>query len=306
MTLSNTSLEITIELWFIPIDTLMIICTGFVVIFSLIFLFIIALDKTCRTISMILLCNSFLSEIIFGCIMFSMAIFTLKNDLKQIEYQDSLCIFRGYLSYAISAVRSHSYLLQSIYRYITVIYPSHRFCQSTCFQILLICLTWIISIIHPFPFLFTNQITYNVDSQVCHMPLQTYSFIFYTCFLSYLNPIILIIVIYFKLIRYVQEMNLIVTPVNQLLRAQRELKMVRRIVILVIILVILGLPYTILFIISFFTNPPKYHFRIAFLFVDVSLAFVIIALFQFTDPIKTYVMKKIRNEHMDQHNQLYN
>jgi hypothetical protein len=88
-------------------------------------------------------------------------------------------------------------------------------------------------------------------------------------------------------------MNKQMTPVNQLLRAQRELNMVRRIVILVIVLITLGLPYTIFFFMSFFTNPPKYHFRIAFLSVDISLACVIIASFQFTDPIKTFIMEKM-------------
>jgi hypothetical protein len=88
-------------------------------------------------------------------------------------------------------------------------------------------------------------------------------------------------------------MSKLVTPVNQLLRIQRDLKMVRRIVIHLLILVALGLPYTIFFIISFFTNPPRYHFRLAFLSVDISLACVIITLYQFSDPIKTFLIETI-------------
>jgi hypothetical protein len=271
----------------------MIICTSFVVIVALIFLIIIIFDKTFRTIPMMLLCNSFLSELIFGCIMLSMAIFTLKNDLKQIKYEDSFCIFRGYMSYSISAVRSHSYLLQSIYCYISIIYPSNLNFQSFYFQFLLICLTWFISLIHPLPFLLTNKIKYNVDNQVCHMHFQSSLFIFYTCFLAYLNPITIIIIIYFKLVRYVQKMNKIITSFNKLLRAQRELMMVRRIIMLLIVLITLGLPYTIFFLMSFFTNPPKYYFRIAFLSVDLSLACVIMALFQFTNSIKIFLKKKV-------------
>jgi hypothetical protein len=125
------------------------------------------------------------------------------------------------------------------------------------------------------------------------MPLQTSLYIFYTCFLAYLNPVTLIIIIYFKLVRYVQKKSKQITPVNQLVRLRRELKMVRRIIMLLIVLITLGLPYTIFFIISFFTDPPKYHFRLAFLSVDISLACIIIALCQFTDPIKTCVMKTI-------------
>ncbi|CAF1502124.1 unnamed protein product, partial [Rotaria sordida] len=38
---------------------------------------------------------------------------------------------------------------------------------------------------------------------------------------------------------------------------------------------------------------PKYHFRIAYLFVDVSSVFIMIALFQFTEPVKTILSKMI-------------
>jgi hypothetical protein len=287
----NDSIRTHIEFWFIPIDILMILCTGFVVLIASVYLSIIILDKTSRSVSTMLLCNSFLSEILFASVMLSMAVFTFQNDIRQIKYEDSLCIFRAYMSYALSAVRSHSYLLQSIYRYISIIYPSNLFYQSARFQFYLICLTWLFSLIHPF--LFTNQIKYNVENQVCHMPYQSSFFIFYTCFLAYLNPITIIIIIYFKLVRYVQKMNKLVTPVNQLLRIQRELKMVRRIIMLLIILIALGLPYTIFFFMSFFTNPPKYHFRWAFLSVDVSLLSIIIALGQFSDPLNTFVIRII-------------
>ena len=288
----NNTVQANIILWLISIDIFMIICTIFVIILGIIFLITIVFDKTSRKISKILLCNSFISEIVFACIMFSMAMFTLKNDVKQIEYEDSYCKFRGYMSYAISAARSHSYLLQSIYCYMIVIHPTHLYFQSIRFQLFLISLTWIISIFHPY--LFFHQIQYDMDNQVCHMPLQIYSFIFYTCFIAYLNPVIMINVIYFKLVRYIKGMSKIVTPVNQFLRAQRELKMIRRIVMLIIVLITLGLPYTIFFLMSFFTNPPKYHFRISFLFVDVSVACVMIVLFQFTDPIKRVLIKTIQ------------
>lgn len=288
----NNSLEISNEWWFIPMDMIMIICTSFVVLISFLFILLILFDKKSRSVSTMLLSNSLISELIFASVMLSMSIFTLENDIKKLEYEDNLCIFRGYMSYSISSVRSHSYLLQSIYRYISVIYPSNSFYQTYHFQFILICLTWFLSLIHPLPFILTKQIKYNVNNQVCHMSLNNSFYIFYTCFFAYLNPITIIIIIYFKLVRYVQRMTRIITPVNQLLRIKRELKMVRRIIILLFVLITLGLPYTIFFFISFFTNPPIYHFRFAFLSVDVSLACVIIALFQFTYPIKSFLLQK--------------
>ena len=94
-----------------------------------------------------------------------------------------------------------------------------------------------------------------------------------------------------------------VTPVNTLFRAQRELRMIRRIVYLVLILLILGFPYALFILMSFFNSAPKYHFRIAYIFVDVSLAFVMIALFQITEPLKTSIMKRINRRPIELYQQ---
>jgi hypothetical protein len=83
------------------------------------------------------------------------------------------------------------------------------------------------------------------------------------------------------------------TPVNTIFRAKRELKMVQRTVHLINILIIIGFPYTLFIFMSFFDSAPKYHSRIAFLFMDIALVFVIIILSLFTDPVKASVMKII-------------
>jgi hypothetical protein len=99
---------------------------------------------------------------------------------------------------------------------------------------------------------------------------------------------------YLKLVRYVRAMSKRVTPANTLLRAQRDLKMVQRTVKLIDILWILDIPFILFTFMSFFTSLPKYHFRIAYIFFDVSLVFVMIALFQFNDPLKSSIMNKIK------------
>lgn len=50
---------------------------------------------------------------------------------------------------------------------------------------------------------------------------------------------------------------------------------------------------TLFAFLSFGNLAPKYHFRIAFMFVEVSMLFVMIALFKFTDPLKASVKKII-------------
>ncbi len=75
---------------------------------------------------MMLVANSCLISLIDACVCLSLSIFTLTNDLKQIVYQDSLCVFRGYMGATLGAVGFYSYLLQAVYRYIIVIHPKRR------------------------------------------------------------------------------------------------------------------------------------------------------------------------------------
>jgi hypothetical protein len=84
------------------------------------------------------------------------------------------------------------------------------------------------------------------------------------------------------------------TASNNLVRAQRKLKMVRRTVILVTILIAVYFPYTLIMLMPFFNRAPKYHFRIAYIFVDGSVLSAMISLFQSTQLLRTSVMKKIQ------------
>jgi hypothetical protein len=285
---------ISIEQWFIPFDIFSFICTGFVIVVAAVFLLIIIFDKTCHTIPMMLIANSCLAELTCGTVIFSMNVYTFQNDLNQLPYQDSLCVFRGYLSLSSCAIQNYSFLLQSIYRYTTVVYPNSLFWKSARTQILLIVLTWILAFAYPFPFIFTGEYVYDADNGLCQIPLRLSFPIVFVAFFIYLLPINMIMLIYSNLVRYVKKISKHVTSANMLLRAQRELQMVRRIVIIVSFLVLLGLPYIIFILMSFFTTPPKYHFRIVLVFIDVSLVFIMICLFLFTDALKASIKKILK------------
>jgi hypothetical protein len=243
---------------------------------------------------MLLVANSCLAQLLLSCDILAITVLGLQKDLAQIYYQDPTCIFRGYLSYAATGIFNYSFLLQGIYRYVIAVYPTRLFSQTVKIQILFICITWIFGFLYPLAFMFTGDITYNYDNQICQIPLRlSFSLIFVICN-AYLIPVWMIQLIYFKLVRYVKEVSRHVTTTGiSLSRIERELKMVRRIIIIVTILVILGLPYTVFIFMSFFTDPPKYHYQIAGLFINSAVLFVMMALFLFTDPLKSAVFKRI-------------
>jgi len=292
MFVTNSSI-LNVELWFIPIDILTLVGIILGIVLAIIFFITIIHDKTCHTVPMMLTANSYLIGILFGILILSLCAFTLNNDLKKIEYIDILCSFRGYLGYALCSIQNFSYFLQAIYRFVVIMYPSHVFWQTVKFQLFLIFLTWIFGFLYPIAFLFTGEIIYNIDNQICQLPLRLSFSIIYMASFAYIIPVSLTMLTYLKLVLYVKQMSKHVTPVNTLLRAKRELKMVRRTFILVSILFILCFPYAMFIFLSFIMNIPKYHFRISYIFLDTAYIFVIIAVFQFTDPLKAAIMKKM-------------
>ena len=292
----NNSATTNIQSWCIPFDILLILCAAFTIIVTVIFISIIIIDKRCHTVPMMLITNTCFGVLMFGIVRISMTTFTLKNDLQQIQYQYPSCILLAYLEYVSYAVQNYSFFQQALYRFMLVIYPTRLFWQSAKFQLFLICLTWLFGFGFSIAFVLTGEIRYNIPNQICQIPLRLSFLMLYDIVLIYILPILAIIFVYFKLVRYVKEMSKRVIPANTLLRAQKELKMVRRTVILVASVVAIGFPYTMFLLTSFFTSLPQYHLRIAYVFVDVSLAFMMIALFQFTEPVKVFLMQNMNGQ----------
>ncbi|CAF1488274.1 unnamed protein product [Adineta steineri] len=292
----SNSTSINNQSWFIPVDILLIIFLGLTIILSFVFLCIILFDKTCHTVAMMLVVNSCLAALLFTSSLLWQTGISLRNDLKKLEHEDPPCRFRAYIGYVGCSEMFYSYLLQSIYRYILAVYPTRLFYQSARFQFFLIVITWICAFVCISPFILTGEIIYTVDDQICQMPLQRSVVLIYGLFYMYIIPMNSIMFIYYRLVYYVKQMSKRVTQVNSVTRAQRELRMVYRVVIIVSILLIVGFPYTVFILMGLISQPPKYHFRIAFGFVDVSLFLIIITLFNFTDPVKLSIMKRINKQ----------
>ncbi|CAF1325034.1 unnamed protein product [Adineta ricciae] len=243
---------------------------------------------------MLLVTNSCAALCLSAAALLSISIFTLINDYEQIEYEDSLCIFRAHVLFISYAALNYSYLLQSSYRYAIVVYPTYLFFQSIRTQIILICIIWICAITYPFAFDFNGEIIYNVNNQICMLQFHISFSLFYAIAFAYTIPILFIILLYFKLVRYVKQMNKRVVIVNTLYRARQQLQMVQRVVILVMILFVNGFPYVFFIILTLFGREPKYYLRIPYIFINISMVLVTIALYRFTDPLKESIKKNLR------------
>ncbi|CAF4059300.1 unnamed protein product [Adineta steineri] len=125
-TLQNTTMVVPLTTNNLTTSAILI-CIILAILISLVFLFIVLTDKTCYTIAMIPVTNSYFAGFIFTLILFWMTIFILYNDLQQIYYQDLFCNFRDYMCYVICFALIYSYFLQTIHSYLIVIYPTGLF-----------------------------------------------------------------------------------------------------------------------------------------------------------------------------------
>lgn len=288
-----------LEPWFIPAEIIKNICNSLTIIICTLILCFILFDKTCHTVPMMLTANTCFSILVYTCAMLSTGIITLQNDLNQIFYQDSLCVIRNYITNVSGFWLTFSFLIEAFYRYMIVVHPTRLFYQTMKFQTMIIFLSWLVGIVYPFPYLFNGGIVYQIDDQQCQLILQFSFFVLYTQLCIYVIPISTTILIYFRLVYYVKQMRKRVTPAPLLSRAQRELKILQRTILLVAILLSLGTPYTVFIFMSFFHRAPKYHFRLAYIFVDLSLTLFMMALFNLNGSLKRSVVRRIypqRNE----------
>ncbi|CAF0721213.1 unnamed protein product [Adineta steineri] len=251
----NDSTLIETELWFLPFDIIGIISTSLSIILGLLYLFIVIKHKTYSSVQMLLVCNSCIAVILLSCILLNMAIFTLQHDLQK------------------------------------SIYPNKIIWRTVRIQFCLVTVIWVVCILYSLPLLLTGQITYNIDNQVCQMPLRLSLPMVCVAAIIYMIPNSGILGVYIKLTRYVHQMSFRTISNNTMFHARRELRLVKRTFILSNTLIILGLPFMIFVLMSFFTPPPKYHFRIAFLCGDISVLVVIIIGYCFTPNMKTIIRK---------------
>ncbi|CAF1612216.1 unnamed protein product [Adineta ricciae] len=296
--ISNSTNNLTIiqaELWFIPFDIIMIICTSLTILLGMLFLIICITNRTCWSIQMLLTCNICVAEIFLGCALLNMALFTFEKDFQLNIFSLTFCFAIGFCGYVADCAQNYSYLLIAIYRYISVVYPTRIVWLSAKFQLVLILIQWIFCSLYVLPVFLTGHCTYNIDNQICQIPLSLSVPMVYVGTTIYFIPNFVVLFLYMKLTRYVHKISIRATPANTLFHARRELRLVQRTLILSNTLIILGVPYAIFMLMSFFTTPPKYHFRIAYIFVDLSLVIILVMLYYFTMPVKTIIVQKFTN-----------
>ena len=224
-----------------------------------------------------LLCNTY-SIIIYTCINYIiMYSYILYGDVnKNISFNSWWCYAHAYfILVGLSAIYI-SYLLQSCLRFFRVVL--HRWKQLRTLEMMakFIIGQWVISFILLTFALIWHYIEYLPDTYHCQIALNNFLGNLLAIFIIFFVPTTVSMFIYIYIIYYTkQQTNLITTQQTRYRAIQRDIVVLRRVIILITSVMILSLPTVILWIyylVTGFLLPLSYH--VEWLLFSVSLVFL--------------------------------
>ncbi|CAF1117862.1 unnamed protein product [Adineta steineri] len=193
-------------------------------------------------ITVVLCGHIYLEILIYSLILISMNVRSILGDLYNQSFDSSWCIFSGYLATVLFSMLYMNFLNQAFYRLIRIVYPQNRRFQSLKFYIILpfieiIVVTCILLCV----FIPLNGVTYLPNDHFCYATFTNIPSILSGAFIAYICPFCCILLIYIHITRFIHHQGNIQTLVIKQ-RQSRDLLIIRRILILVNLLLILGIP----------------------------------------------------------------
>ncbi|CAF0794279.1 unnamed protein product [Adineta steineri] len=221
----------------------------------------------------------------------SMHIRSILGDLYNQSFDSSGCIFFGYVAIVLLGMLYMTFINQAFYRLIRIAYPQHRRFQSVKLYIILpiieiiIITSILLCILIPF-----NGMTYLPNDHFCNTTFTNIPSILPTAFVVYIGPFCCISFIYIHITRFIhQQGNKQTLVIKQ--RQARDLLIIRRILIIVSLLLILGIPaMTVLFMFVITGEEHPLLARIVFFPISVSQAGLSVALLFSIPQLKNIVL----------------
>ena len=197
-------------------------------------------------------------------------------------FNDYYCQLRAYINYVFICAFYYSCALQAIFRLFRVVFAKYRVLQSSRAFAIAILIQWIIAIFYMLVHFLRGDFEHHPDIGSCWLSFKNIRTLAISMLFGYGISMIIMGLIYACIIRYIRQ-----TVQTQQVRQnanKRDLLVVKRIIILVLTGMSIGIPTAFLLIIYMITNyltPLAYHIQA--LSLTVGLVFESIAL-GFTTP----------------------
>ncbi|CAF0873653.1 unnamed protein product [Adineta steineri] len=221
----------------------------------------------------------------------AMNIRSILGDLYNQSFDSSWCIFSGYLAIILIGMLYLNFLNQAFYRLIRIAYFQNKRLQSLKLYVMLPFIEIIILI----PILLCvliplNGVTYLPNDYFCNISFPNIPGFFSAAVVVYIGPFCCILFIYMHITRFIHRQENIQTLIIKR-RQARDLLIIRRILIIVSLLLILGIPgMTLIFMFIITGQEHPLLARIAYLPVSASQAGLSVALLFSIPQLKNMVL----------------
>jgi hypothetical protein len=160
--------------------------------------------------------------------------------------------------------------LQATFRFFRVVYPTYIWLQRPRTYVVIIPVTWIISFVLLLPVFFWHDIQLVSMENVCLLAIDSARGFIWSTVAIYALPMNVISTVYFQLMRFMRRSSMVASS-----RAKRDVMVVRRIMLVVSVLLLIGAPSVVLELMLPFTDVGKpLFYRIS----DITMVIAMIVL----------------------------
>ena len=251
-----------------------------------------------RQINTFLTMMSYVSIVICNSFNICLNIQTILGDTKRFIVSDSTtCHIIGHMYLLVGINLLDSFSIQSFIRMLSIVYPTRRFLRSLKSIIGFTLIIWLTAVLRLLPVVFLKIITYQQADYICVLNLHMWIGNVYTSLTVYYITIFLVILFYVQVIRFSRKIALH-NRIHRRRKVTRNAHVLRRIVQIVNILLILGLPSAVFWIIDMITGELHYlTYRIQALFLALGMFIATFAVVLTNSKIK-YILPFLNRQHL--------
>ncbi len=272
-----------------------------IIICLFVFLLIIYFHRQSRSVPLLLASHTCSTLLISAFMLASMTTASLCGYMGIVLEQHGntkWCYWRGFFIHGFLCSLYDSYILQAGYRLCRVVFYRRKSLYSFPLYSFLIPIESLFGVVSISPILLRGDIIYLSSEYYCQTPFTDIPAITYVALRLFLLPILFITFVYICLLKHVRQSNSLPTTAtddNHRKRSKqdkRDLIVIRRLLLMLSVLILLGLPSIIFLSIFMVTGHLiSLTYRIGWLSVSFSLVFLAYMLIRLTNPLKKTVIR---------------
>ncbi|CAF1465617.1 unnamed protein product [Adineta ricciae] len=242
-------------------------------------------------IAIYLCIHIYLCMLLVAAITLSMNMRTLLGDLTGQSFDSLWCIFSGYLVLIHISAMYMAFVNQAFYRLIRIVYPRYRCFQSLKFYTALFITEYLCANGIQCAIIAWDGVIYLIDDHFCYVSFTNLRAVIWAGSFVYLLPCLFTTMVYSRITIFLRnQTNTLILAIRQ--RQGRDFSIVRRILMMIIFLIALGIP-AMFFILRFVITGNYYPLtaRIIWLSVATSTAGLNVASVYCIPQVKSTIRK---------------